>query len=130
MAFPVNEKYILETESKMGIVFPPIYRKRILTSNGREVTIGEESWKLFPVFDVSEKKRISRSANHIVLENNKAREWDGFPMNAIAIGVSELGDYLVLLIDERNTKQLMEPLFAWNHETGTLEKIAESIDDL
>jgi hypothetical protein len=43
------------------------------TENGGEILTEEDEWQLFPIFDKTDKKRISRTANHIVLETNASQ---------------------------------------------------------
>ena len=57
----------------------------------------ERLWQLHPVFDDSDRKRMGRTANHLVRETAVARGWSGFPAEAIAIGANGSGDRLVLM---------------------------------
>ena len=84
----------------------------------------------FRFFDKSDKKRISRTCNHIGLETKQAKEWDNFPKNAVAIASNGCGDFLVLLPTTENEKKLNEEIYFWFHETGQIEKVAENIDEL
>lgn len=36
MPFPVEEKYTLQTEKKLGVTFPPSFRERMIKNNGGE----------------------------------------------------------------------------------------------
>ncbi|WP_422859483.1 SMI1/KNR4 family protein [Flagellimonas sp. S174] len=126
MAFPVEEKYIAATESDLGVSFPNSFRKRMLKSNGGELVSKKLEFELFPFFDKSSRKRISRTCNHIVLETKNAREWDGFPQNAIAIGSDGSGNLIVLL--HTGDGILSDDIHFWNHEKRQSKKIADSID--
>ncbi|MDP5101971.1 MAG: SMI1/KNR4 family protein, partial [Nonlabens sp.] len=86
MPFPVEEKYIIETENELGVKFPIGFRNRMMESNGGEVDLEDFNFELYPFFDKSDKKRISRTCNHIGLETRNAKLWNGFPQNAVAIG--------------------------------------------
>ena len=82
--------------------------------NGGELTTEDDDWQLFPFFDKSDNKRISRTCNHIILETNQAKQWENFPVNGIAIGSNGCGDLLLLLpTKEDNRKQVTRFLFGF-----------------
>lgn len=56
MPFPVDEKWILEAEEKLGVIFPISYRKSISKENGGFITINEETWDIYPIWDKSDRK--------------------------------------------------------------------------
>jgi|SRR5690606_18210103 len=128
MPFPVEEKYISETESELSVKFPPKFKNRMTRSNGGELITDDFEFELYPFFDKSDKKRISRTCNHIGLETLNAREWNGFPDNGIAIASDGYGNHLILIHD--GDGHLTEGIYLWDHETGNFEKIADSINDL
>ncbi|TJZ53815.1 SMI1/KNR4 family protein [Sphingobacterium olei] len=130
MPFPVNTKYIIETEKELGLIFPDNFKTKMTEENGGELMTDDDDWQLFPFFDKSDKKRISRTSNHIVLETNQAKQWDNFPINGIAIASNGSGDFLILLPAKENNKQLGNEIYIWFHETGEIEKIADAIEDL
>ena len=130
MPFPIELKYILETERTLGLEFPESYKNKMMRENGGELMTDEDDWLLFPFLDKSDNKRISRTCNHIVLETENARQWESFPENGITIASNGCGDNLVLLPFEDNPKQLQETIYLWLHETGEITEIAESIDEL
>ncbi len=126
MPFPINEKYIIETESELNVKFPPEFKTRMMEDNGGEIDSGNFFFQLHPFFDKSDKKRISRTCNHIGLETKNAREWNGFPKNGIVIGDGGSGD-LIFLQHNRNGI-LSDEIYLWDH--GEIEKIAETINEL
>ena len=128
MPFPIDEKYIKETESELNVEFPIEFKTRMTKSNGGELVTDEFEFELFPFFDKSDKKRISRTCNHIGLETKNAREWNGFPENGIAIGSDGFGDLIILTHSGKG--KLTDKVYYWNHENGQIEKIAESINEL
>jgi len=130
MSFPVELKYIIETEKELEIKFPESFKIKMTQENGGELITEEDDWQLFPFFDKSDNKRISRTCNHIVLETKNAKEWQNFPVDGIAIASNGCGDNLILLPFEDNPKQLQETIYLWLHETGEIIEIAESIDEL
>lgn len=129
MPFPVDEKYIKETELELNVKFPTEFKNRMIKLNGGELLLSDEfGFDLYPFFDKSSRKRISRTCNHIGLETKNAREWNGFPENGIAIGADGFGNKLILT--HNGDKNLTDELYFWNHETGQIRKIAESINKL
>lgn len=115
MAFSVEESRIGRAEAALGRDLPPEYRVRLLRDNGGEVEasseLGDDDWQLYPVWDDSDRKRAGRTANHVVRETSEAREWNGFPDDAIAIASNGTGDRLVVLADA-------DEVHWWDHETG------------
>lgn len=126
MPFPVEEKYIEETESELNVKFPPDYKNRMIKSNGGEIDSDDYFFQLHPFFDKSDKKRISRTCNHIALETKNAKGWKGFPENAIVIGDGGSGD--LLFLQHNGNGILSDKIYLWDH--GEIEKIAESIKEL
>ena len=98
MAFDVSEKYVIETEQKLGVVFPKSYRDSIMEINGGMVVSpqGEEEgvWFLFSICDKSDKNRLRRTAQDIVRENEAAWNYYGMPDNLYSIG-GDNSEYIV-----------------------------------
>lgn len=130
MPFPIDIKFIIETEKEIGVSFPEIFKSKMVKENGGELATENDDWQLFPFFDKSDKKRISRTCNHIVLETKQAREWDKFPGNGIAIATNGSGDFLILIPTKESITKLSEEIYIWFHETGEIEKVAENINEL
>lgn len=130
MPFPVDERFILDAESDLGGRLPESYRSSLQVQNGQEIEIGREHWYLYPVWDRSDKKRTSRTCNHIVLETRNARTWSGFPESAIALGEDDPGNRLILLPDPGDTERFGPILYRWDHETRVLEILADDISAL
>lgn len=130
MPFLIDEKYITETENELGILFPDNFKFKMMQENGGELITEDDDWNLHPFFDKSDKKRISRTCNHIGLETKQAKNWGNFPSNGIAIASNGSGDYLVLLPTKENNGKLSDEIFTWYHETGKIEKVADKIDEL
>ena len=128
MPFPVDPKYIQETEDELNVKFPLKFRQRMIKSNGGELFTDEFEIELYPFLDKSDNKRISRTSNHIALETKKAQEWLGFPNNCIAIGTDGFGNQIVLT--HNGDGNLADQIYFWDHETRELEKIADTINDL
>ncbi|WLD22640.1 SMI1/KNR4 family protein [Flavobacterium dauae] len=130
MAFPIDIKYITETEQDLGLTFPDQFKNKMLKENVGELITDDDDWQLFPFFDKSDKKRISRTCNHIILETKNKKEWRNFPNNAIAIASNGSGNCLVLLPTTENERVLGDEIFIWLHETGKVEKVANNINEL
>ncbi len=128
MPFPIDEKYIKETESELKVKFPNEFKNRMIKSNGGELVSDEFEFELYPFFDKSDRKRISRTCNHIGLETKNAREWNGFPANGIAIGSDGFGNLIILTHNGNGV--LTDEIHFWNHEIRQTEKIADSIIEL
>lgn len=130
MPFPIDIKYIIETEQELGLVFPDSFKAKMTKENGGELMTEDDDWQLFPFFDKSDNKRMSRTCNHIVLETKQARAWDNFPNNGIAIASNGSGDNLILLPFDNDNKKLKEEIYLWQHETGDIQEVAKTIDEL
>lgn len=130
MPFPVDIKFINETERKLGVKFPPSYLIRMVKSNGGEVATPPDVWQLYPIFDTSNKKRLKRTCNDVVRETKSARDWPDFPQDAVAIGSNGGGDQLVFIPQIGSPEMLAHELYWWDHETGQLNKIADDFGDV
>ncbi|MEC8886190.1 MAG: SMI1/KNR4 family protein [Pseudomonadota bacterium] len=129
MPFPIDEKYIAQTEQQLGVIFPPRFKVKMIQMNGGEVIADDDVWKLFPFFDQSDKKRIKRTCNHIMVETRQARQWLGFPTDAIAIASNGSGDLLIFKKLD-NVQQLEDTVYRWSHETAALKVVAQHFDQL
>jgi hypothetical protein len=121
MGLPVDESRIAEAERELGIVFPPELRERLTLNNGGDIYAESDSWILNPVWDPTDRKTATRSANHIVRETQFARSWRGFPPDAIAVASDGSGDVIVFLPSTRH-------FHLWLHETRELEDVDISWD--
>mgnify|MGYP003582022983 CR=1 FL=1 len=83
MPFPLELKYIEIAEDQFGLKFPEKYKSKMQQENSGEfrVTFSEttnddeiEPWWLFPFQDSSEIKRIKRTMNHLVHENQSIQD--------------------------------------------------------
>lgn len=128
MAFPTTEAHIEAAERELGVKLPREYRARLIARNGGELSTAGDDWRVFPVFDPTDRKTAGRSANHIVLETGKAREWEGFPKSAVAIASNDAGDFLVLM-PAGASGRLNPQVQLWNHETRKCSPVALRYDD-
>ena len=130
MPFPVDEIYIKQTEEKLGVEFPASFKMKMMQDNGGELAIEEDDWQLFPFFDSSDKKRLSRTSNDIVRETELAKKWPKFPADCIAIASNGSGDFLVFKRESPQAKKLEDVVYFWSHETGELVKKSSSFSEL
>ena len=130
MPFPVDEIYIKQTEEKLGVEFPPSFKTKMMLDNGGELATEEDDWQLFPFFDSSDKKRLSRTSNDIVRETGLAKKWPNYPADCIAIASNGSGDLLVFKREFPQVKKLEDTVYFWSHETGELEKVSSSFSGL
>jgi hypothetical protein len=113
MAFPVTDDRIVAAETALERRFPDAMRARLQLQNGGDIATEDDDWTLHPVQDTSDRKRLARTASHVVRETAAARSWPGFPAEGIAIASNGSGDCLVLLPGS-------DAVLLWDHETGTL----------
>ena len=127
MPFDLSEEELRRTEEELGARLPQTYREAIKINNGGEASTEEDDWELYPIRDTSDRKRISRTCNHIIRETESRRGFGNFPENAIAIAGNGWGDQMVLLKDG---EAFGEKVFLWLHETGELLELAESFSEI
>ncbi len=120
MPFNLDEKWIVEAESKLNVKLPQEYRNEMINENGGELLTEDECWDLYPIWDKSDKKRLSRTCNDIVRETESNRSIDYFPSKAVAIGTNGCGDQLVFIPKMFSPKELGSKVYIWSHETGKL----------
>jgi len=126
----IADTEVQKTEAKLGIKFPESFRREMMTSNGGEILTDDDGWTQYPILDASDRKRLSRTCNDIVKETASAKEWDGFPVNGVAIASNECGDQLFLLPSEGDNEVLGETIYTFRHEDGHVEPLAQSITEL
>lgn len=131
MPFPLDEKYIKATEEELSVIFPPKFKEKMMEDNGGTLSSRRpyvEHIQLYPFFDKSNKKRISRTCNHIGLETKNEKEADyGFPENAVTIGNDGSGNQIILIHNGNNV--LEDIVYFWNCKTRKVKKIGSSIYD-
>lgn len=127
MPFPIDQKYIDSCESKLGLIFPDGFKDGMKELNGGEIETNEDYWILHPFFDTSDKNRIKRTSNHIIVETESSKDWANYPEGAVTIGKNECGDLLVLLAEGTKLKDVV---YKWSHETGDLETLSPTTEIL
>ncbi len=131
MPFPVDLKWITQTEQKLGVRFPASFVTAMSRMNGGSVRTHVDVFELFPFLDASDRKRIQRTCGSIDRETMSARKgWHGFPPNAVAIGENGGGDLLILLPMPDQPDMLQHSVYWWDHETGEVEQVADDFSNL
>jgi hypothetical protein len=131
MPFPVDVKWISQTEEKLGVRFPASFVTAMTKTNGGSVKTRIDQFDLFPFLDASDRKRIQRTCGSIDRETTTARrDWYGFPPDAVAIGANGGGDLLILIPMSDHPDTLQQTVYWWDHETGELEHVADDFSDL
>ena len=127
MPFDLAESFLLAAESQLGARLPESYRNAMLRANGGELKAADDSWQQYPIADTSDRKRLSRSANHVLKETEVCCRWSRFPLDAVAIAGNGGGDHLVFI---KRGGTFERSVFVWSHETGALEKVANDFAEL
>lgn len=127
MPFNLSEEELAKTEGELGAKFPREYREAMMAENGGEASTDVDDWEFYPIRDTSDRKRLSRTCNHILHETESCRDFGSFPENAIAIAGNGAGDQMVLVKEGAS----FEPaVYLWLHETGELLELAATFDDI
>jgi hypothetical protein len=127
MPFDLAETFVLAAERELGSPLPASYRGALLRENGGELATESDDWELYPIADASDRKRLSRTANHIIKETESCRSWPHFPEGALAIAGNGSGDQLVFL---KEGARFGPAVYAWSHETGAIEKVSDDFAKL
>lgn len=99
MPSPLDARYVLVVERKLGARLPENYRLSMMRANGGAVRIRGDTWWLYPLADDSDSHRFARTWADIAVETESCREMPGFPQGAVVIGHNGFGDYLLFLRD-------------------------------
>ena len=127
MSFNLSEEQLAQTEKQLGAKLPHDYREVMKLDNGGEASTEEDDWEFYSIQDTSDRKRSSRTCNHIINETESCRGFGTFPEEAVAIANNGLGDQMVFI---KESGQFLNSVFLWLHETGELQKLAETFNDI
>jgi len=131
MPFPVDIKWVHDTESKLGVKFPAGFVTEMVTINGGTVQTTIDHFDLLPFLDATDRKTIRRTFGIMVRETAVARtSCHGFPEHGVAIGANGGGDFLILVPMEDHRDTLRHSVYWWDHETGDVDRIADDFGDL
>ncbi len=127
MPFELDERFVVAAEKQLGATLPSDYRQAMLMSNGGEVFTNGDLWQFYPIFDQTNRKRISRTCNHIIRETESMRKWHGWPADALAIGHDGSGNVLAFI---EECAGFSPNVFVWDHEAGEMGRIADNFKDI
>lgn len=127
MAFDISEEQVAATESQIGRKLPPVYRRIMIANNGGTAFDEEDQWDIHPIKDTSDRKRLSRTCNHVLAETKSAQEWSGFPKDALAIGGNGFGDVMLVLPSQSDPSVFDDQIFAYWHETSEVKPLAADL---
>lgn len=119
MALPTEQSFIDSAQEQLGCQFPTWLNDRLLQENGGSVWAFDDEWQLYSVLDNRDSRHLKRSSTTILQETNTAKQWDGFPDNAVAIAGNGTGDLLILL--PKDSHQLGDEVYLWHHDDNDLE---------
>jgi hypothetical protein len=125
----LDVRFVRDAEGKLGRRLPLGYVVSMCRDNGGQVAVSRDVFSLHPILDTSDRKRLARTCNDIVRETAAARQWPGFPPDALAIGNNGGGDLLVLLPDPAGGRYA-DAVYWWDHETGKLHPAADAFEEL
>lgn len=123
MSFDLSDEQLSQTETLIGAKLPHEYREAMKIDNGGEASTEEDDWEFYPIKDTSDRKRISRTCNHIISETESCKGFGNFPENVISIASNGLGDQMVFL---RENDIYKSTVYLWLHETGELQELANN----
>ena len=130
MPFPVDAKWISETERKLNVRFPASFVVAMTKMNGGWVDTEIDQFELYPFLDQSNRKRIQRTCSSICRETTSNRKRDHFPPQLIVIGHNGGGDLLVLAPMEDDETTLQHTIYWYDHETSQIEPVADDFTEL
>lgn len=122
MPFPTSEENVNAAEEALGRTLPAPLRERLMRDNGGEIEVegvpGDDPvWYLHPVWDAGDRKRIARTASHVVRETREAHDSiEHLPADSVVIASDGSGDLLLVLPGG-------EDVVWWDHETGDVARV-------
>jgi hypothetical protein len=127
MPFDLAPSFVEAAEREIGGTLPASYVAAMRASNGGEFDVLGDDWQQYPIADTSDRKRLARTANHMIKETQSLLQWPTFPKQGLAIAWNGSCDQLLLL---REGNVFAEAVDHWSHETGALTKIANAFSEL
>jgi len=125
--FNLSEEQLSQTEKVLGAKLPHDYRESMKLDNGGEASTEKDDWEIYPIQDTSDRKRLSRTCNHIINETESCKGFGNFPEEAVAIASNGLGDQMVLV---KKSGQFQNKVYLWLHETGELKELAATFNEI
>lgn len=126
MPFPIDRSFVEDLQHSVSSRLPDCYISFMMQKNGGTIELNDDDWELHPIKDTSDRKRLSRTANHVLLEQSTYESWPRFVPETLSIATNGSGDRLVL---KRHRNAYLPEIYHWDHETGELNLIASSITE-
>lgn len=120
MPNPLDARFILAAERKLGATLPDSYRHAMMRANGGSVVTDDDTWWLYPIADDSDSRRFARTWADIVVETQVCRDLTGFPEDAVAIAHNGSGDFLLF---RRRGDRFGPEVYEWLHEEQEVYKV-------
>jgi hypothetical protein len=120
MGLPVDDERIAETEARLGRPLPEGFRELTKQSNGgTSIKVGGTSFDVYAVWDPSDRKRMGRSANHVIRETESMYRdlGDFLPAGGVILASNAGGDPLIQLPDGM--------LVVWSFRTHKVRPVPE-----
>ncbi len=96
MPFDLSDEQLEATETEIGAKFSESYRRRMMQCNGGKVDAMSDYWILIPFGDTSDRKRLSRTANHVLVDPKSVSGFPSWHENVFAVAKNGTGDALVM----------------------------------
>lgn len=126
MGLPVDERFIVEMQYELDVVFPVMFLWAMKGENGGTTLFANQQWTIYPFPDKSDPEARKRTEANIFRHTLSARELDYFPPNGIAIGDNGRGDRLILLPADPYGNQLGETIYVWLQKNGEIDVLSEN----
>ncbi len=127
MSFPLDLDRIHDIEKTLGRRLPASYVAHMQQANGGN-TPGD-AWILHPIADTSDRTRLKRTANHILRETEKARQYPGLPKDALVIGEDMENRLLLLVPDPDATDRFASAVYFWHPFHMELTKVVDDFSE-
>ncbi|WP_430535266.1 SMI1/KNR4 family protein [Listeria rocourtiae] len=111
---------VVKLERELGAQFSSQYRELVQLVNATE--FGE--WLFFPVKD---SQNLRKTYDDVARNTKLARE-NGLSDRFVAIADDGTGDLLCLRIGD--SKQILEEIYLWSHESGKCEQMYSNLVEL
>lgn len=127
MALPIDMRKIAETEKELGLTFPAVFKLHMSRCNGGAVLIDDEQWVLYPFFDNTDRRTITRSSLDIRYHTREHASRIGYPSDGIAIAHNDAGEVLLL---RPNGQHLGPEVWRFEGYSGEVSKFLDDVGEL
>jgi len=100
MATQLDLKWVRETEDRLGGPLPADYVAVLRRRNGWYGVFDDEQWHFFSIFDKTDRKSTSKTAECIDRETTSLRKgFPYFPRDGVVVADNQAGSYLYIRLD-------------------------------